>query len=565
MNPRLTACLALGFLFTAVPVLHADLSSVPECRRALLLAELKEQSPSDAIAACDKAVEKNHKDPWAYHFRAVAYLRAGNFDKADEDIKNALEWLQRSRFPPTPATIQDFRSWAGSMYENFAWDHVSKEEWQKAAADWSRAIEVDPDTSARFLYRGITRARAEDCIEAVGDFNRFVSSHADASTEEARNEILFALARQGECYRKIGQLEQARSVARRMIETDARLAARYGGDSSLDLFDPEVPAKHMQEAVAAARAAEGSGNLLEAFRQWEEVRQWPEVTGITPLFARFYPQSSLQLTRESREALIRLYPKLPAKPALPEEARRFGVQAEREARSAAPAEPQNTDASTAGVDTDRYVRAISLYKEALSIAPWWPPGYFDRAMLEARLNQFSAAASDMKVYLALAPDAPNARQAQDSVYEWEGHVTHPGSAFDPKSLIGAWSGPLSGPLSYYTYHGRIAPDPSGSVQLMILEQQWGRKTYAVGESYQLEFEGRKFKARYYDDPGEVVGGEVSQSGNSMDLDLTVFACHGFVPVHCANESRRVTWNRDGSSAESNVAHGEQMRRKDRKY
>jgi tetratricopeptide (TPR) repeat protein len=562
MKTRLTYCLALYLLFAAVPVLRADLSSVPECRRALLLAELKEQSPSDAIAACEQAVEKNHKDPWAYRFRAVAYLRAGNLDKADEDIKNALEWLNaRTRFGPTAETIHGFRNWAGSMYDYFAWDHASKGEWQKANADWSRALEVDADTSARSLYRGIARARSENCAGALGDFDRFISSHADASTEEARNEILYTLSRQGECYRKIGQIDQARAVARRMIETDARLAAKYGGDSSLDLFDPEVPVKHMQDAATAARAAESSGNLLEAFRQWEEVRRWPEVTGVTPLFARLYPQSSLQLTEESRGALIRLYPKLSAQPALPEGARRFAVRAEREAGLAAPSGQQTTEVSTAEVDTDRYVRAISLYKEALSVAPWWPPGYFNRGMLEARLNHFSAAASDMKVYLALAPDASNARQAQDSVYEWEGRVTRPESLFDPKSLIGTWSGPLSGPLSYYTYRGRIAPDPSGTVQLMILEQDMGKKRVAVGQAYQLEFEGRKFKTRYYDDPGEIVGGEISQSANSMELELTVFACHGFIPVRCANETQRATWNRDGYSTESDVGHVERLRKK----
>ena len=55
----------------------------------------------------------------------------------------------------------------------------------------------------------------------------------------------------------------------------------------------------------------------------------------------------------------------------------------------------------------------------MKIAPWWPEGYFNRALILGELNRFAEAMREMKRYLQLAPDAPNARAAQDKIYEWE--------------------------------------------------------------------------------------------------------------------------------------------------
>jgi len=41
------------------------------------------------------------------------------------------------------------------------------------------------------------------------------------------------------------------------------------------------------------------------------------------------------------------------------------------------------------------------------------------ALLCAQGNRFKSAIDYMKKYLLLVPDAPDARSAQDKVYEWE--------------------------------------------------------------------------------------------------------------------------------------------------
>lgn len=92
------------------------------------------------------------------------------------------------------------------------------------------------------------------------------------------------------------------------------------------------------------------------------------------------------------------------KPPFPEEARRFRVQAE------------------SAVREKRLAEAVRLYQSALKIVPWWPEGHFNRSLVLAELNRYGEAISEMKRYLALVPDAPNARAAQDKIYEWEGKL-----------------------------------------------------------------------------------------------------------------------------------------------
>lgn len=92
------------------------------------------------------------------------------------------------------------------------------------------------------------------------------------------------------------------------------------------------------------------------------------------------------------------------KPAFPEEARRLRVQAE------------------AAVRDKEFEDAADLYAKALKIASWWPEGRFNRALILGELRQYAEAMAEMRRYLALVPDAPNVRAAQDKVYEWEGRV-----------------------------------------------------------------------------------------------------------------------------------------------
>jgi len=101
------------------------------------------------------------------------------------------------------------------------------------------------------------------------------------------------------------------------------------------------------------------------------------------------------------EEAARQYRTQSVKPVLPEEAWKYKVQAD----------------TTAG--QKQYDDAIDLYGNALKVAPWWPEGHFNRALLMSNVQDYCSAVQEMKRYILLAPNAPDARKAQDQVYQWE--------------------------------------------------------------------------------------------------------------------------------------------------
>jgi len=101
------------------------------------------------------------------------------------------------------------------------------------------------------------------------------------------------------------------------------------------------------------------------------------------------------------EEAARRYLAADPKPEFPEEARRFKVQAEQ------------------ALDQGRGDEALEKYAQALQVAPWWPEGHFNRGVLFGQMEFYSEAIRELKRYLALVPDAPDARAVQDKIYQWE--------------------------------------------------------------------------------------------------------------------------------------------------
>ncbi|HNY06134.1 MAG TPA: hypothetical protein PK500_06340 [Candidatus Egerieousia sp.] len=67
-----------------------------------------------------------------------------------------------------------------------------------------------------------------------------------------------------------------------------------------------------------------------------------------------------------------------------------------------------------------YSDAIEQYYNAMKINPIsYPTMYYNIALLQAQIENFGIAILNMKKYLLLAPDAQDARTAQDKIYEWQ--------------------------------------------------------------------------------------------------------------------------------------------------
>lgn len=109
-------------------------------------------------------------------------------------------------------------------------------------------------------------------------------------------------------------------------------------------------------------------------------------------------------------AAAQQYQAAAVKPALPEEARRFAIQAQGAIR-----------------DND-FTAAADYFQKALDVAPWWPEGHYQRSILLSGVDDYDGAIVEMKRYLMLAPNAANARAAQDKIYDWERKAPSAGAA-----------------------------------------------------------------------------------------------------------------------------------------
>lgn len=148
--------------------------------------------------------------------------------------------------------------------------------------------------------------------------------------------------------------------------------------------------------------------------------------GVTMPYPSYYPTCNLQLADalftvqrklnksghnselETFKLLAEKYRAMKVKPTMPEEQRKYVVQA------------------NYYNGKKNYQEAIKLYKKAIDIdSTAYPGAYYNLALLFAQENSYEAAIFYMKEYLLLEPDAKDARAAQDKIYVWEAKVNPP--------------------------------------------------------------------------------------------------------------------------------------------
>jgi len=124
---------------------------------------------------------------------------------------------------------------------------------------------------------------------------------------------------------------------------------------------------------------------------------------------------------DSFQEVVTKYLSADPKPRLPEEAHKFQVQAE------------------FAIQQKRFDLAAQLFAQALEIAPWWPAGHFNRALILGELKQYEGAMLEMKRYLMLTPNAPDARASQEQIYQWELLERTSADEGFSKAMLGRWS------------------------------------------------------------------------------------------------------------------------------
>ena len=105
---------------------------------------------------------------------------------------------------------------------------------------------------------------------------------------------------------------------------------------------------------------------------------------------------------EEFKPIAKEYNALAVKPQLPEEARKYIVQA------------------TNATEEKRYNDAITLYEKAIKVDQTYPQAHYNLALILGTAEQYNEAIVEMTKYLLLVPDAKDARASQDQIYAWEG-------------------------------------------------------------------------------------------------------------------------------------------------
>lgn len=241
------------------------------------------------------------------------------------------------------------------------------------------ALDRSPDM-VRLL---VDRLPAATRQETLGEMLRFVAGWR----ETASVKLFLDLGADVDAQDVFGNTALSLAAYHQKVENAKFLLAR-GADIDAAIAKGEADA-------ATASSARSREKELDGVRLLQELKG--KVLACT---VRYRPDAALVAAFPETVASYRRSPK----PALSEEVRMYRLQAE--------------DA----VAGKRFQQAVELYGKALAVAPWWPEGHFNQALILGESGCVEPAVAAMERYLALVPDAPDARAARDQIHVWKGRM-----------------------------------------------------------------------------------------------------------------------------------------------
>ncbi len=346
----------------------------------------------DVIADANRALDLSPGETSLYEIRARGFYAKNMHDRAIDDFNKAL---------PGPGSKEK-----GSFMTYFhrGRAYFSNKQYRDAIFDFDAAVSSSPgywnSEPDIYIYRAQANLELGNFGVALSDIDKFL---------DLRPDDLKALFLQGYTRNLSGNREGARNTATKILSLDPSKEVLYSGANILSLFDIETRRAKAKRLAGEAESllAENSSaiskslssmRINDAFMSLDTA--WLILPGLT--------QEDEALRGKIREDLFKVYPLIKTKPEISEFVRRYMVQA------------------SSATGEKKYDEAIRLYTTTLSISPWVPVAYYNRSLLYELRGQFRNSISDMEQYLALAPDASDARSAKDKIYEWEGKIKDKG-------------------------------------------------------------------------------------------------------------------------------------------
>lgn len=339
----------------------------------------------DVISDATRALDLSPDEISLHTIRGMGYEAKNMFDRAIDDFNKALG--------ETGSKNKD--SFMTYYYRGRA--YFSNKQYREAIFDFDKAASLTPEywnsEPEIYIYRAQANLELGNFSGAISDLDRFL---------DLRPDDLKALFLQGSALNLSGNRAGASNTAAKIMSLDPSKEVIYSGADILNLFDVEARRAKAESLVreAASLLAENSSaiskslssmRLNDAFNSLDTA--WLILPGLT--------EEDTALRGKIRDDLFKVYPLMKTKPEISEFVRRYMVQA------------------SSATSEKKYDEAIRLYTTTLSISPWLPVAYYNRSLLYELKGQFRNSISDMEQYLALAPDASDARGSRDKIYEWE--------------------------------------------------------------------------------------------------------------------------------------------------
>jgi tetratricopeptide (TPR) repeat protein len=349
-------------------------------------ANFKQEKYNEAITDISKAIDLSPSKPSLYYIRANCYYEQEIYDKAIADYSKVV----------SKSSANDKQLY--STYFKRARAYYNSKQYQESVNDLTKAITLAEKQKTKTDYMYNWRAR---CNIELGKYDDAIKDY-DIYLVTNPNEInsIFYI---GYAYNKTGNTNKAKEYAAKVTELDLASEKYFSGATSLSIYDLEKRRKTASNLLALAKDniaefKEISSKALLNITINEAFHNLDSAWFLAPKLSK----DDYDLKDSITSAYFIVYPKLKDKPEIPENARKYSVQANK------------------ATEEKDYNTALSLWNSALSIVPYYPLAYYNCAMIREFLGNYPKAISNMKKYLKLAPDAADARSAQDQIYSWEG-------------------------------------------------------------------------------------------------------------------------------------------------
>ncbi|MBW2632251.1 MAG: tetratricopeptide repeat protein [Deltaproteobacteria bacterium] len=352
----------------------------------LAYALFKTKQYKNAVKAYKKAIELDPKDPKYYSRWGALLGNSGDYAGAAEQFEKAVSLK--------PNNIKYLSRLSSAYYRQGKYD--------EALDAVNKAI--GPSTSSAIGYRSLIQRHRGEMDGALKDAKQAYS--LDSSDTLAQLALGAAYLDQGRYDEAVQLLSQVKeSTTSRVLEATA-YAKKGGFKKAIDIYSAILEEKLSPENVPlwsdrtallesltpfisskieTADRLKAQGRYKEALKELGEALKVADDKTSKKICGSIYRVMSLD----------------PRLSVLPEEARKYALRG---------------DVLT---EEGKFEEAVKEYLQAVQAAPYIAKLYFNTAMIYGELKEYLQAIRNMKTYLNLAPESPNARASKDQIYKWE--------------------------------------------------------------------------------------------------------------------------------------------------